>query len=214
MMSTRRRLLRTTGAALFVAMPVVGAFGETGPSWAAAYIRRIGDELAAIMASAGSAAARRQHLQPLIDRTVDVDGVARYCLGRFWRQATAAQQQDYVRLFHAVLMNSVLNRVGDYEHNEVRVTIDRPETRDGAVDVPTVVERSGNPPVRVIWVVGGDADNPRIVDVIAEGISLRLTVRNDYSAFLTRHGDSVDALVEALRQQACDGCAPAKPGGQ
>ena len=95
--------------------------------------------------------------------------VARFCLGRFWRQATPAQQQDYVRVFHAVLMNAVLSRVGDYEHNEVRVMIDRPETREGAIHVPTVVERTGNPPVRVIWVVGADADNPRIVDVIAEG---------------------------------------------
>ena len=59
-------------------------------------------------------------------------------------------------------------RVGDYEHNEVRVLIDRPEMREGAVHVATVVERSGNPPVRVTWVVSADADNPHILDVIAK----------------------------------------------
>jgi ABC-type transporter MlaC component len=52
------------------------------------------------------------------------------------------------------------------------------------------------------------------VDVIAEGVSLRLTIRSDYNAYLARHGDSIDALIEALRQQACDGCAPpTRPGG-
>ena len=59
-------------------------------------------------------------------------------------------------MFHAVLMNAVLSRVGDYEHNEVRVLIQQPETRDDAVHVPTVVERTGQPPVKVTWVVSGD----------------------------------------------------------
>jgi phospholipid transport system substrate-binding protein len=214
-MSRRRQLIGAVAAAILAATPLAGASGEADLSWAAAYIRRTGDELAAIVASAGSADARRQRLQPFIDRVVDVDGVARFCLGRFWRKATPAQQQEYVQLFHAVLVNAILSRVGNYEHNEVRVHIDRPETRDGSVHVPTVVERTGNPPARVVWAVSTDANNPRILDVIAEGTSLRLTVRSDYSSFLSRHGDSVDALIDALRQQACEGCAPSgRLGGQ
>jgi phospholipid transport system substrate-binding protein len=211
----RRRLLRTIGAAPIAAIPFAEAEGETGLSWAAAFIRRIGDDLAAIMANAGSPEIRRRNMQPFIDRVVDVDAVARFCLGRFWRQATPVQQQNYIRVFHAVLMNAVLSRVGDYEHNEVRVLIQQPETREDAVHVPTVVERTGQPPVKVTWVVSGDSGNPRIADVIAEGVSLRLTVRSDYSAFLKSHGDSIDALVEALKQQVCDGCAsPRLPGGR
>ncbi|HME27834.1 MAG TPA: ABC transporter substrate-binding protein [Acetobacteraceae bacterium] len=215
MNSTRRRLLLAIGAALPAVVPFPSVSADAGPSWAATYIRRIGDELAAIVANAGSAEVRRRNLRPFIDRVVDVEGVARFCLGRFWRQVTPAQQRDYIQVFHAVLTNTVLSRVGDYDHNEVRVSIDQPEMREGAVQVPTVVERTGNPPVKVIWVVSGGPDNPRIADVIAEGVSLRLTVRSDYNAFLTRHGDSVDALVEALRQQVCDSCAPARlPAGQ
>jgi ABC-type transporter MlaC component len=37
--------------------------------------------------------------------------------------------------------------------------------------------------------------------VMAEGTSLRLTIRSDYNAFLARHGDSIDALIDALREQ-------------
>jgi phospholipid transport system substrate-binding protein len=210
----RRTLLCTIGAAPLTAIPIAEAVGEAGPAWAVSFIRRVGDELAAVVANGSSSDARRRRLEPFLDRVVDVDGVARFCLGRFWRQASPAQQQDYVRLFHAVLTNAVLSRVGDYDHNEVRTQIDQPEMRDGAVQVPTTVERSGNPPVKVIWLVSGGADNPRIVDVIAEGVSLRLTIRSDYNAYLARHGDSIDALIEALRQQACDGCAPpTRPGG-
>ena len=169
--------------------------------WAAAFIRRSGDELSSIMAKAGTAEARRRLLQPFIDRVVDVDGVGRFCLGRYWKQATAGEQQDYLHLFHAVLTNAVLVRLGDYEHNEVRVDVERPEMRDGSVEVATMVERTGTPPARVTWVVNPSADNPRIIDLIAEGVSLRITVRSDYAAFLIRHGNNIGALIDALRQQ-------------
>jgi phospholipid transport system substrate-binding protein len=210
---TRRHLLDALGSAALAATPFAESRAEAALSWAAAYIRRVGDELAVIVATAGSSESRRQRLRSFLDRVVDIDGVARFCLGRFWHQATLAQQQEYLRLFHGVLTNAVLGRVGDYEHGEVRVIIERPETRDGAVHVSTVVERTGAPPVQVTWAVSPEADNPRILDVIAEGVSLRLTMRADYNAYLTRHGDSVGALIGALREQACDGCvAASRPG--
>jgi phospholipid transport system substrate-binding protein len=197
MIATRRWLLRAIAAA--VTKPDL-ALAES-LEWAAAFIRRSGEELSSIMAKAGTAENRRRLLQPFIDRVVDVDGVARFCLGRYWKQATPVEQQDYLRLFHAVLTNAVLVRLGDYDHNEVRVDVERPEMRDGNVQVATLVERTGTPPARVTWVVGPNSDNPRIIDLIAEGVSLRITVRSDYAAFLAKHGNSIDALIEALRQQ-------------
>jgi phospholipid transport system substrate-binding protein len=48
-----------------------------------------------------------------------------------------------------------------------------------------------------------DAEGPpMVIDVIAEGTSLRLTQRCDYASFLSRNGNNVQALIDALRQQA------------
>src|SRR5215472_7500539 len=93
MIATRRRLLSGVASAL-LAPEIARADSDLG--WAALFIRRSGEELSSIMAKAGSAEARRQLLQPFIDHVVDVDAVARFCLGRFWPRATAKQQQDYV----------------------------------------------------------------------------------------------------------------------
>lgn len=131
-----------------------------------------------------------------------MDTIARFCLGRYWRQATPEQQREYLRLFHGVLLTNVVSRMGDYQHTEVRVVIGQPDAREDGVHVPTVVERTGNPPARVVWVVQEEEGAPRIVDVVAEGTSLRLTVRSDYNAFLTQHGNDVEALLAALREQA------------
>jgi phospholipid transport system substrate-binding protein len=187
-----------------------GAWSDGDTDWAVAFIRQIGNEIANIVGSPGPANERRRRLQSLVDGVADVDDVARFCLGRFWRQASPAQQSEYVALFHTILMKVVLIRINAESpaRSEVHVTTSHPEMRQDSVYVPTVVERSGNPPVQVTWVVRADMLHPRLIDVIAEGTSLRLTVRSDYNAFLTRHGNNIDILLQALRDQACEGCVP------
>jgi len=182
------------------------ARAETETARAAAFIKKAGEEMATLIGGAPTAAEKRRRLQPFIDRVVDVDGVARFCLGRHWRRATSEQQETYVRLFHRVLLNNIVARMGDYQHTEMRVVIGQPELREDGVHVPTILERTGNPPARVTWVVSTDGA-PRIVDVMAEGTSLRLTVRSDYNAFLARHGESIDALINALREQTSQAAA-------
>jgi phospholipid transport system substrate-binding protein len=54
----------------------------------------------------------------------------------------------------------------------------------------------------VDWLVSTESGSPKITDLIAEGTSLRLTQRSDYSAFLARNNNSVQALIDALKQQA------------
>jgi phospholipid transport system substrate-binding protein len=202
-----RRLLPTRRTLLgllvlpTLAWPWLRAWAETDIAQAAAFIKQTGQEMASLIGGAPTIAEKRRRLQPFIDRVVDVDSVARFCLGRHWRGATEAQQGTYVRLFHGVLLNNVVSRMGDYQHTEMRVIIGQPEAHEDGIHVPTVLERTGNPPAKVVWVVRPDGA-PRIVDVMAEGTSLRLTVRSDYNAFLARHGDSIDALIGALREQA------------
>jgi phospholipid transport system substrate-binding protein len=43
-------------------------------------------------------------LQAVIDASVDVDNTSQFCLGRFWRSATPDQQQQYMSLFHDLLL--------------------------------------------------------------------------------------------------------------
>lgn len=192
-------LLIALALALF---PLAGVRAAPDPARAASFIKEAGLELAATVGDASTPEEKRRRLQPFIDRVVDVERVARFCLGRFWRQATPEQQRTYTALFHSVLMNNIIAHMGDYRQTKVAVVIGRPELREGEVYVPTTLEREGTPPAHVVWVVQDDGASLRIVDVIAEGTSLRLTVRSDYNAFLTRHDNNIAALIDALREQA------------
>ena len=122
-------------------------------------------------------------------------------LDRHDRQAVApAQQQQYLTLFHQVLVNTITGKLGDYQG--VTFTVGRSVARDGDIGVATVIARPNAAPANVEWVVSTASGSPRIVDVVAEGTSLRVTQRSDYASYLNQHGGSVDALIAAMKQQA------------
>lgn len=179
------------------------ARAEDGGAKAAAFVKQAGAELAGVVAGASSPADKQARLQPYLERVVDVDAIARFCLGRYWPAAAPEQRADYLRLFRMVLLHGVVNRLGDYQAGSVSVTVNPPTEKADGIYVPTVVRREGEKPVNITWLVTQDAAGAmRIADVVAEGMSLRLTQRSDYAAFLGHHGGDVGALLAGLRLQA------------
>lgn len=197
-MLTRRVLLSfgAASAALLIAGP--RAWAQAGD--ATGFVRQLGDQLVAVVNGPGSVAEKRRRLDPLIEQSVDIDAIGRFCLGRFWRTATPQQQQEFQRLFHQVLLTSVAGSLGNFQGVSFAMT--STSQREGGTYVGTLISRPNQQPNNVQWVVTNASGQPRIIDVIAEGTSLRLTQRSDYAAFLSRNGNSVDALLDAMRRQA------------
>jgi phospholipid transport system substrate-binding protein len=200
-MLTRRDFYLLSGAA-FVLSALPGA--SITPAWAqsnaaSAFIQTTANQLLTAMKSAGDATTRKQVLQQIVDRAVDVEGIGRFCLGRFWRIATPAQQQDYLSLFHRSLVNSITTRLGDYQ--DVTLTVGRSTPLNGDTAVASVINAAGKPPAQVQWVVSNVSGTLKVIDVLAEGTSLRQTQRSDYTSFLDGHGGNVQTLIDALKRQ-------------
>ena len=202
-MLTRRKsitLIATLPAA--VALPATlprPALASPAGDRAVAFIKQTGAKLVAVIDAMGSPEQRRQALGGIIDANIDVDGVARFCLGRFWNTATPAQQQQYVKLFRDMLVANISSKLGDYRG--VTFDVGTVQDRDTGEVVATIVKRPNNPPANLQWLVANAAADPKIIDLIAEGTSLRLTERDDYASFLSQHGGRLDALLEGLRKQ-------------
>lgn len=198
-MLTRRTLfLRTSAASLAAATVLPGlALAQASPS--ASFVQSVGDQLVAIVNGPGTQTEKRRRLQQVVNASVDVDNVARFCLGRFWQLATPEQQREYVTLFHDVLLNNITSKLGEYQG--VRFEMGRTQRREDYDVVSTVLRRPSNPATAVDWVISNASGAPRIVDVIAEGTSLRLTQRQDYASYLARNNNNVQALIQAMRQQ-------------
>jgi phospholipid transport system substrate-binding protein len=197
MVLARRPLLGALAAGLLAAP----ARAATDPARAAAFIEATGGQLvAAINDTRSDVATRRNRVAAVLRQAVDTEGVGRFILGRWWRQATPAEQAEYLRLFDETLTRNLSARFGDYQG--VRFSVGRLQQRtEDDVLVNTVIERPNSAPYSLDWRVADVGGQPKIVDLIAEGTSLRLTQRSEYSAVIQRSGNSIGALLTAMQGQ-------------
>ena len=197
-MAPRRLFL---GAVLALAATTGGARAQgADPARAAQFVQATGQELVAALNSNAPIAQRRQQVADILRRAVDVDGVGRFILGRWWRQASPAEQQEYLKLFEETLIRNLSARFGEYQG--VRFALGRAQQRaEEDVLVNTVIERPNIAPFSLDWRVGNVGGQPKVVDVIAEGTSLRLTQRSEYSSVIQRNNGQVSALLAAMRNQ-------------
>ena len=188
------------GAAL-VCVGSSRALADVDPDVATQFIEGTGRELIRLLTGTNTPEERRRRLGPFILQVVDVDAVARFCLGRGWQAATADQQATYLRLFRLILVNNVAAHLGSYAPGQVSIATGHAAQRPEGQFVPTTIDRPNNKPVTIGWLVSDVGGVPRIIDVTAEGVSLRVTQRSDYTAFMNRNNGQVGALLEALQRQ-------------
>lgn len=196
---TRRALL-----AFVAALPFARSFAaaaQMDPGRAASFIRTTGDALVdAINNPTMTPAQRRERVAGILRQAVDIEGTGRFILGRWWRVASPAEQQEYLRLFEETLVRNLASRFGEYQGVRFALGRSQQRTEDDTL-VTTVVERPNTAAVNLDWRVADVGGQPRIVDLVAEGTSLRLTQRSEYSAVIQRGGNQISALLAAMRNQ-------------
>lgn len=203
-MSRRRILMTVLGAAALLltpSWPVPHGFAQSGSfagDRAVTLVKKTSEQLVAIVNSAGSPQEKRGRLREILDRAVDVDDIARFCLDRFWLLAKPDQQSQYIALFHDLLVREIGGHLGEYQGVSVAIGLAR-----AGVDteiVSTTVERPSFPPSQVDWVVSTASGGPKIVDLLSEGVSLRLTESSQFTSYLAGHQYDIAAFIGALRE--------------
>ncbi|MBS1062571.1 MlaC/ttg2D family ABC transporter substrate-binding protein [Gluconobacter wancherniae] len=171
--------------------------GVAHASPATDFVTSFGNKLVAVVNSSTPLDQKKKEVLPLLQQNVDVSGIGRYCLGRYWKTATPEQQQKYLSLFDQVLVNTITDQIGNYQGVHFRVT-GSSVTPDGE-RVTALIDRPGQPEVNMQLIVAGSP--LKVVDMYGEGASLRMNQRGDYSSYLSRHGGDVNALNSALARQ-------------
>ncbi len=200
---SRRRLLQLAALLPLVAMARPALADASN---AQAFIAELGDDVVAILTQADADNQQKLvELKTLLDNNTDLDLVARLVLGRHWRSASEADRKEYVGLFRKILTNTLAARLGDYEGQTFEVVGNNAlSERDTAVQ--TRINRlNGAPPLSVDWRVRQGDGGYAIIDVVAEGVSLVVSQRNEVGSIIERQG--MPGLIEAMRERSEEGGA-------
>lgn len=193
----QRRLLL---AAALAALPWTSLRADARADRASAFIEASGKALVAVIDSDAPLPEKRAKVADILRDAVDVRGVGQFVLGRYWRTASQDERAEFLRLYEETLVRNLSARFGELRGVTFAVTRAQPRGEDGVI-VSTTVDRPGQPTVALDWLVSEAAGRPQIVDLVAEGTSLRITQRSEYSSVIQRGGGRLDALLDALRRQ-------------
>ncbi|MBU6419943.1 MAG: ABC transporter substrate-binding protein [Proteobacteria bacterium] len=197
-MHFRRFILGAIASAPMLAV-TMGAAQALSPNTAKSFITQAGDNLVGIVNSNSSESQKATELRGLVNQIVAVDQVGDYVLGRYINVATPAQKQQFQTLFHQLLSYNITYQIKAYQGVTFQVNSATPQGDEVLVD--TTVTAPDKAPADVGWVVEESAGQPKIIDVIVAGTSLRITTRNDYAGVITDNGGQVSALLNAMQNQ-------------
>lgn len=200
MLLSRRDLIAgLTGLAAILATGRAGAEDAAAPD-----PRRFIEQLAAQAVEALTGpnlpqSERERRFRAMLDRSFDLPAISRFVLGRYWRVASEAEQEEFLRLFEAFLVQSYAARFADYSGEQFRVHGVRQE--NGYAIVQSTVIRPNAENVRVDWRLRNRDDAFKVVDIVIEGISMVVTQRADFGSVIQSSGGRVDGLLDLLRKK-------------
>jgi phospholipid transport system substrate-binding protein len=161
------------------------------------FVGELGDRALALLGRPREAVSRSE-IAALLDDAVDLRLLARLALGRHWNSATEEQRRAYLELFRAYALQGLSSAFTTYAGLQRFVVAGSSPTGDGDTLVSTELHlEPGRPPYRVGWRVRSIDGRFVILDVIAEGVSLLITNREEFNAIVSRSG--IDGLLREMR---------------
>jgi phospholipid transport system substrate-binding protein len=193
-----RRSLFPAAIALLLALAVLArpAAAAADP---AAMIRDMGNQALEVLGKNVPPNERAARFQELFHQDFDLPTIARFVLGRYWRLATPAQRQEFLRLFGEYTILAYSNRLAEYSGENFRVTGSRPDG-EGSI-VTSEIVRPNAAPTKVDWRLNWTDGTYKVTDVIVDGISMAVTQRSEFASVIERQGGQVQGLLALLRQK-------------
>ncbi|MDN5934887.1 MAG: HpnM family protein [Nitrosospira sp.] len=141
---------------------------------------------------------RFELLAPVIDRTHDLDLIARTTLGADWVQLNAEQQRVFTDVFRKLSIGTYAGWFKSHEGEHFEFLEQQSMPRDQVLVRTQLVQSSGDP-VRFDYILHQGKDGWRIVNILADGVSDLALKRVEYRAILQR--DGFQTLIDMLKEK-------------
>ncbi len=149
---------------------------------------------------------KEERFRKLFNESFDVPAIGRFVVGRYWRGASEADRAAFLDVFEDVMVQRFLPLLTENTDERFQIGAITPDSRnpDMAI-IASQIPRAEGEPYKVGWRIREKGDQYRILDIVAEGVSMVITLRSEYATVLKRSGGKVTELTSALREKVSGG---------
>jgi phospholipid transport system substrate-binding protein len=143
---------------------------------------------------------RQDRFRKMARDSFDIPRISKFVLGINWRRATPKQRDEFLDVFEEVNLQRFMPLFAQYADQKFTVDKARQDQQKPMLYfVQSTIHRGEAPPVSIEWRIIRNDARYKILDVVAEGVSMALTLRNEYSSVVKNEG--VDGLIAKLREK-------------
>jgi phospholipid transport system substrate-binding protein len=147
--------------------------------------------------------AHPEKLYSLINELViphfDFVSMSKWVLGRNWRDASEAQQEQFVGEFRTLLVRTYAKALLEYSNETINYLPVENNPDSNIVVVKTEIHQPGTKPVTINYSMHVSGGEWKVVDVTVDGISLVATYRGSFASEIRKSG--MDALIAKLTER-------------
>lgn len=189
--------------AVFYLAGIPPAPAEAKAGSADQFIAGLGDNVIKVITDDASTQSEKERsFRQMFNESFDAEEVIKFILGRHWRAASDEQRREFRQAFEDLAVKTYATRFGQYSGEQFKVKDARPGATQDEYFVPSAIERPNGPPLRIDWKVRRNGETWRIADIVVEGVSMALTYRQEYGAFIQKHDGKVQALIDTMKSKA------------
>ena len=144
---------------------------------------------------------RVEKLKKIASDTVDIDGIGYYTLGTYRKNISDEQLKQYKLLFTQYFLKSFASRLAEYSNPEIEVVSKKKINENYTMVSSILVSTEQRPKVKIDWrIYTKDSENPKIRDLIIEGLSLARTQKEEFSSIIQSNDGDINALFFTLKE--------------
>jgi phospholipid transport system substrate-binding protein len=127
----------------------------------------------------------------------DFTRMTRLAVGRFWNQATPAQQQELTNEFRSLLVRTYSASLNSYKDQKIDYKPLRMNPSDTDVVVKTAVQQPGGRAIPIDYTAVKSPTGWKIYDIAVDGVSLVVNYRSSFAQEIQQGG--IAQLINTLK---------------
>ncbi len=161
------------------------------------FVDAVTSDIIAVVTSKSTTSQKADRLQNIFQSNSNPPAIARFVAGRYFRDASAADQERFVSLFERYMSFFYADAMQEYSGEELEISNVQDAGKKGFVVVSKVANRQ--PPLTVNWQVKPSKSGLKVIDLQVEGVSMLITWRNEFAAIIQNNGGSLAAASDDLQ---------------
>lgn len=181
-----------------VSVPSAGRAKEADPG---AFLESLNRQAYAKLADVAlSREQKEENFRAMFRAAFDIPAISRFVLGRYWREASNEQRETFMELFEELHMRRFLPLFAGVSEKAIAVQRIQPEeAKPNLFRVSSVISRPEGEPIAVVWRIRDDGTDYKVLDIVAEGVSMAISLRQEYGQVAKTQG--IDGLITLMREK-------------